>query len=719
MDLDNATIWLQNKIGTTNTNRKTANRGCVLLHGHVDHIPHLIKQADSFIKNSCRKSKPAGQCKLTQISLKIGEYTILRLGLGVAPFWSDHTRDKIAIGNLLLSALHGFGYVKIMRDMDWTGHPLRAPYIVKRLRHTPAFISEHTSFEPIEPISHIWQGNNAPLIKGWSHTEQPVFEELLEKPFVAAANTLQSTAWTVNEDVYQILNKIHRHTIPDPDSIQVPDEPGPEQKARQRDKSRAEASLEIYRKADMCLNTTFWQYVDFDWRGRVYYKESFFNYQGADLARGLLQFAEGKPLGESGNFWLAVHTANSFNMTYKKDDIPDWCEADYRSYLDNLGLEDISVDKMTLEDRARWTREHIDEIVDGRETLFLSAEKPVVFLACCIEWSKADSNDYVCHLPIPIDGSNNGWQHLGAMSKDPITGDLVGLTSVEIPRDFYVRCAQNLKDRLPQWFAERDMPMASIRKGIAKRGAMTRAYSAGATTIADNMESDIWQEGYDSKYNITREDCVLLAKELTEAVAAVCPGPLDVMGYLQKIAENEINSGADSIEWTSPSGFPVKQVYNLTKDMDIRGTISPVHGSVHDEPIGAAKKGAKGNIYGYTGQIMHSCHIDIGRPDRKKIASAISPNFVHSQDAAHMALVLSNWHGPFGAVHDSFSCHAADVETLMEMTRLIFVDMYDKEDFFSHLRDSILTSVDGFDTPQPIIGELDIHQVMKSDFFFA
>lgn len=28
--------------------------------------------------------------------------------------------------------------------------------------------------------------------------------------------------------------------------------------------------------------------------------------QGADLSRGLLQFAEGKPLGEHGMFWLYV-----------------------------------------------------------------------------------------------------------------------------------------------------------------------------------------------------------------------------------------------------------------------------------------------------------------------------------------------------------------------------------------------------------------------------
>ena len=77
------------------------------------------------------------------------------------------------------------------------------------------------------------------------------------------------------------------------------------------------------------------------------------------------------------------------------------------------------------------------------------------------------------HLPIPIDGSNNGWQHLGAMSKDPHTGKLVGLIPVEIQHDFYVQTAKELYKQTEdeELKAILDaMPMKSIRKGISKRG---------------------------------------------------------------------------------------------------------------------------------------------------------------------------------------------------------------------------------------------------------
>ena len=117
------------------------------------------------------------------------------------------------------------------------------------------------------------------------------------------------------------------------------------------------------------------------------------------------------------------------------------------------------------------------------------AEKPISFLACCIEWYKyaTTDDDFYTHLPIPIDGANNGWQHLGAMSKDEHTGRLVGLVPTAIQNDFYVQIAKRLTERMPDWFEERQIPMKHIRKGIAKRAAMTRAYSCGQEKMSESM----------------------------------------------------------------------------------------------------------------------------------------------------------------------------------------------------------------------------------------
>ena len=60
------------------------------------------------------------------------------------------------------------------------------------------------------------------------------------------------------------------------------------------------------------------------------------NHLGADLSRGLLQFAEGRPLGEHGMFWLYVQAANLWGQ---------------------------GVDKLPLWGRYKWVEDHLGQVV--------------------------------------------------------------------------------------------------------------------------------------------------------------------------------------------------------------------------------------------------------------------------------------------------------------------------------------------------------------------
>ena len=95
----------------------------------------------------------------------------------------------------------------------------------------------------------------------------------------------------------------------------------------------------------------------------------------------------------------------------------------------------------------------------------------------------------------------------------------------------------------------------------------------------------------------------------------------------------------------------------------------------------------------------------------------ISPNFIHSLDASHMALIIDQWHGEFGAVHDSFSTHACDVEELIALTKAKFMDMYSVDNFFDYIREQLTNNTD--DVVQPERGALDIEEVDNADYFFA
>ena len=636
-----------------------------------------------------RLRSKSGPCMLTATSSGIGR--VFRKEANHLPL-EDPVEDwklNISIGDIILESLHNNGYIEIVFSPGMKAYIIE-PQAKWAMVATRLYrLSQGTVPDPIAPITNLKQANGRTVIKRWVDDDWKLFSEYLSTPHISSLDALQGQGWRVNTPVYKALlaERMKRTRIDDSDPL----------KAQQTFSQASEFRSIIKVVSKVRHWDQFYQYVECDYRGRIYYTQPYFNFQGSDTARGLFLFDKPRRVTAKGLKWLARHTACSFNETFHISLLPDWA-SHYRSHLVDEGLEDISVDKMTLEDRERWTYENMDMILAtcGLES---RAEKSVSFLACCIEWRKYHENPehFFSALPIPIDGSNNGWQHLAAISADAEAGSLVGLVPTEIQEDFYVRTAKVLKELLPDWFRERDIPMKHIRKGISKRGSMTRAYSAGATKIADNMYMDCRTEGFDEKYDIKLKDCNILARNLVKAIDMVCPGPLQTMQYLQQLAAHEIKeSGEPTMYWETPSGFPV--IYSAPR-MD-----------KHTHRV-------RMRIDNKSKQIKHVGQFPTEYPDIKKFMSGISPNFIHSLDATHMCLVLSQWGGAFGGVHDSFSTHADDVDELLSLTKAVFVDMYDSGSNFKDIK-RILQLEDAPIT-EPNLGSLTISEVINSDYFFA
>lgn len=768
---DKISEYLVEKVSKVNPNNPKANSGAVLLRLYKDyeeHMPNLVSVAFQVIQlrfTINTSNSPAGTAQLTNVSTSIGQ-RIARIIKREPPGlpWNMHVR----LGDLFVEAFYNCGYIDIYypKSRD-TSYILSATTDWVELADIPEALSritlQNTITERPEKITQVTQGDGQPVIKNWTDEDNPKFKEMLDQPWVNAVDKLQRTGWRVNRRVYDtLLGTKDLFVSTDP----ILDNDAKEMKRRSKN---VEWGF-IMTKAKMLYDEdVFYQYLQADYRGRLYYSEPFLNFQGSDLARGMLKFARGKPMTESGLFWLAVHTASSFNQSYQIDDIPEWCEGDYKSYLLEEGLESISVDKFKLEDRVRWVNENMNVIIEaGKQQLIAEeAEKPVSFLSCCIEWfdynnAVNENRIHMTHLPIPIDGSNNGWQHLGAISKDPQTGKLVGLIPVDIQYDFYVQTAKQLyklvtDERLKGILDQ--MPMKHIRKAISKRGSMTRAYSAGAKKIAENMFFDCKTEDFHIKYGITQEDCNKLAKLLIKAINMVCPGPLKTMAYFQSLAKYEIGeykkyspdgepagdeykqivkkqkqlytkkgktdeeleelneltvamreyesrlvygNGMDKLTWVTPSGFQVEYENFTTATRKCRGTIS----------------GYKKDTSGHKG-VNHVARVPTNTPDMRGFVCGVSPNYIHSQDASHMALVIHEWTGDFGAVHDSFSTHACDVEELLSRTKQSFIDMYDKDNYYDLIKDNIITNTTKLDVEQPELNDLDVTQIEDSDYFFA
>ena len=202
----------------------------------------------------------------------------------------------------------------------------------------------------------------------------------------------------------------------------------------------------------------------FDFRGRVYPVPMFLNPQGNSLAKGLLMFADGKPLGSEeavGEF--LIHGANCFGF-----------------------------DKASMQERVDWVVEHHNDILacanSPIDNLWWAkhADDPWCFLAWCNEYKGYVENglEHVSYIPIQKDGSCSGLQHFSAALRDPVGASAVNLTPSDVPSDIYqtvidkvIRKVQADTHTDNAEIAAKWLQFGMTRK-TAKRCTMTRVYGS-------------------------------------------------------------------------------------------------------------------------------------------------------------------------------------------------------------------------------------------------
>jgi len=172
-----------------------------------------------------------------------------------------------------------------------------------------------------------------------------------------------------------------------------------------------------------------------DFRGRVYPQQTLLNPQSGDLPKSLLLFSEKKSLNEEGVKWFLVHGANCYG----------------------------EVDKEPFENRVDWIKSKHDTILScaknhRREKFWKKAGDPFKFLAFCFEYARyaEDKENFTTGLPIAIDGSNNGFQHITALLRDTAGAESVNVlphydadNNLKVA-DFYAEVAEALKVKMQE-----------------------------------------------------------------------------------------------------------------------------------------------------------------------------------------------------------------------------------------------------------------------------
>lgn len=495
----------------------------------------------------------------------------------------------------------------------------------------------------------------------------------------------------------------------------------------------------IQEARDLLQYDKFYLPHSLDSRGRIY-PMCHFNHQREDYVSALFEFSDGIPLGANGHRWIAHQIVGCGEFD--------------------------GIHKLALRSRYDWVESNSEWICDiarnpYTNTEWINADKPFKFLAACFEWEgyrrscrMGKGPSYRSRLPIHLDGSNSGVQHYAAALRSSKDAKLVNLTnSGDTPEDLYKAVSDEVNRRLREderGFGvgtgsrtaksdDRDAVEAWISHGVTrstvKRQVMTYGYSSGKYGFADQLDEDLMRplradllaktidEHPFGSWEEQQKACRFLAGLIWDSILDTVGAVKEGMSYFQDCAKL-MNLADQPLRWTTPTGLPVVQRY--TKDDRKVVELFLFNDKV---PLEKAREydeiDHEGNVFSRIR--MNLVKKGTGPLDKLKQKSAVSPNVVHSLDAAHLSKVVlaADIEGinSFSLIHDSFATHAGNTSRFFEIIREQFLEMYEEYDIFEELKRANLEylpeELRGMWPIPPSKGDFDLKEVLDSPFSFG
>jgi DNA-directed RNA polymerase len=516
------------------------------------------------------------------------------------------------------------------------------------------------------------------------------------EPFRVAVNAVQATPWRINPTMLETFTTLWQRDIragglPSREPAPIPSKDGIEKMtkaeqaallkrisdtlANERHELPKRKAVQIIAdqalaiQADPLRREAFWFGWNADYRGRLLTLQTGLQPQGNKLAKSLLDFPEGKTIDtQEAEDWLAIHFANEWGH-----------------------------DKLPFQERIQWAHDNAEVALrilrNPTRTVGLwggvgNVEKLEGWMAlrAALEWGAylLHGRGFVSHIPVAIDGTCNGLQHLAAMARDTVCGERVNICGTG-RGDVYRKVADDAADKLRhsvQWGTYGDKSVTEdqrkwagdllafgISRNDAKKPTMTIPYGASMRTCLQDIEAGFvaqikagkkaspWGDDLRDGKGLRAWGAKVVFDQVRENVGEA----MKVMEWLESCTY-PFSRALMPMSWATPSGFWVHQ--------EIRETLDPEH----PEGRVRGKDAARRNV---------EVKIDIEIPDSidaGKQAQKMPPNYVHSYDAAHLALThrAASREGVthFAPVHDSFATHVADMAKLHRITMETFQAIY-------------------------------------------
>ena len=218
-------------------------------------------------------------------------------------------------------------------------------------------------------------------------------------------NNVGSTPYKINTELFEYISTNKHDLLLDPNKPIIYEDiikKTPHQKRKYSSEiSKLSLQETILGLAEFYKNfSDIYFPVRLDIRGRVYCTSTYLTYQSSELSKALLLFS-------------TPGIINKKDLTSIK-------------YLEFYGVNCFGKDKMSDSAKSKWTKDNLEDIIDYDNGILLNkAKDKLLFLAFCMEYKRymeflnnETAYEFHSYLPIQLDATCNGFQHLALLSNE-------------------------------------------------------------------------------------------------------------------------------------------------------------------------------------------------------------------------------------------------------------------------------------------------------------
>lgn len=455
----------------------------------------------------------------------------------------------------------------------------------------------------------------------------------------------------------------------------------------------------------------FWFTYQYDTRGRLYPVQNILNPQSDKRGKALLKFKDGdvEPLDEIGVYWAKIHGANCYG--WDKEDLPVRV-----AYIDAM-MKDI-------------------KLIGSTPMLYLdkwvNCDDPFGFLAFCIEFTKhLNDPQHPYAIPCALDATCSGIQIYSGLLRDKDGAEAVNVIGQK-RNDIYGKVAEVANNKLLNRDYERyltydnseennvldlrptgDSLAGKINRSITKSNTMTQPYSVTIRGMQDQLRILFTDyENIGKKFWVGESWVVsrLLADVHQRSIDEVVKGAKRGKDFIKAITA-KVASRNKGLLYTTPMGFTIYQKNVKCEEFRLESN------------IWTPNKGSQ--------RVQFRVKRKIGRVNTASQKNSSAPNLIHGLDTSLMHFTVEGCSNKgvksFSLIHDSYGVHPNKVPILNVEVRESFITIFSKDVLYDWAIEVLENAGFTFDEimsifeelEDPMLNTLDLNDVRDATFMFS